>query len=205
MCICFTLLGSLLSPIIHIDRLIALAAIYFLALGISAHAADGIGNRQTKPWANYISEHEFKLLLVSSLVFAYSIGAFYITTYVPFLAIIAIAEGFFLFAYNFELFGGFFHNNTWFSISWGAMPFIAGFVMQTNSITMLSILFSSITGFISYIEIRLSREYKELKKTRGNLVQQDKLETYLKSISLGTISITFVCFIVAYFYSIQNH
>jgi hypothetical protein len=124
---------------------------------------------------------------------------------VPFLAIIAIAEGFFLFAYNFELFDGFFHNNIWFSISWGALPFIAGFVMQTNSITMLSILFSSITGFISYIEIRLSREYKELKKTRGKLVQQDKLETYLKSISLGTISITLVCFVIVYLYSIQNH
>jgi hypothetical protein len=179
-----------------------LAVIYFLALGISAHAADGIGNRQTKPWANYISKREFKLLLVSGLVLAYSIGAFYIISYVPLLAFIAITEGFFLLAYNFELFDGFFHNNLWFSLSWGALPFIAGFVMQTNSITILSILFSFLTGFISYIEIRLSREYKVLKKTSTNIVRQGKLEIYLKSISLGTISITFVCFIIAYFHSI---
>ncbi len=157
MCICFTLLGGLLSPVVHIDRVLALAIIYFLALGISAHAADGIGNR-----------------------------------------------GFFLFAYNFELFHGFFHNNVWFSISWGALPFVAGFVMQTNSITVLSILLSFLTGFVSYVEIKLSRKYKALKKTKGQLVQQDKLEFYLKSISLGTISITIVSFIIAYFHTIQN-
>ncbi len=204
MCICFTLLGGLLSPVVHIDRVLALAIIYFLALGISAHAADGIGNRQNRPWANYISGREFKLLLVSGLVLAYSIGAFYIINYVPLLAIIAISEGFFLFAYNFELFRGFFHNNVWFSISWGALPFVAGFVMQTNSITVLSILLSFLTGFVSYVEIKLSRKYKALKKTKGQLVQQDKLEFYLKSISLGTISITIVSFIIAYFHTIQN-
>ena len=125
MCVCFTVLGGLLSPVIHIDRLFALAVIYFLALGLSrSMRADGLGSKEIRPWANYISKRELKLLLISGLILAYSIGLFYIINYVPFLALIAISEGFFLFAYNFELFGGFFHDNFWFSISWGVIPLL---------------------------------------------------------------------------------
>ncbi len=201
MCVCFTVLGGLLSPVIHIDRLFALAVIYFLALGLAAHAADGLGSKQIRPWANYISKRELKLLLISGLVLAYSIGLFYIINYVPFLALIAISEGFFLFAYNFELFGGFFHDNFWFSISWGVIPLLAGFVMQTNSIAISSILLSFLTGCVSYVEIRLSREYKTLKRTNTHDVKQNKLEICLKAISLGTIAVTITSVIVSYFYS----
>jgi|SRR5215831_16182811 len=203
MCVCFTALGGLLSPVIHIDRMLALAIIYFLALGISAHAADGLGSKKIKPWEGYISKRKLELLLIAGLVPAYLIGFFYIINYVPFLVFIAISEGFFLFAYNFELFGGFFHNNLWFSVSWGALPVLAGYVMQTNSLTMSSILLSFLTGFLSYVEIKLSRNYKTLKRTNKNLVRQDKLEIYLKSISIGTITATVLCFIFAYSHYLQ--
>ena len=153
MSICFTVLGGLLSPVIHPDRLFALAVIYFLALGLGAHAADALGSKRIRPWANYITKRELKLLLILGLVIAYTIGLYYIVNYVPFLALIAISEGFFLFAYNFELFGGFFHNNFWFAISWGAIPLLAGFVMQTDSIAISAIMLSFLTGGVSYIEI----------------------------------------------------
>jgi len=198
MSICFTVLGGLLSPVIHLDRLFALAVIYFLALGLGAHAADALGSKRIRPWANYITKRELKLLLILGLVLAYSIGLYYIVNYVPFLALIAISEGFFLFAYNFELFGGFFHNNFWFAISWGAIPLLAGFVMQTDSIAISVIMLSFLTGCVSYIEISLSREYKALKRTKALITKQNRLEICLKAISLGTIAVTIASVIVSY-------
>src|SRR6476620_10845838 len=94
----------------------------------------------------------------------------------------------FIFAYNFELFHGYFHNDVWFSISWGLLPAMAGFIMQTNSIGIMPLALSAITGIVSYIEIKLSRPYKELKK---RIVQDEyrvkRLEASLKTVSLGTI------------------
>jgi hypothetical protein len=170
-------------------------------LGLGAHAADALGSKRIRPWANYITKRELKLLLILGLVLAYSIGLYYIVNYVPFLALIAISEGFFLFAYNFELFGGFFHNNFWFAISWGAIPLLAGFVMQTDSIAISAIMLSFLTGCVSYIEIRLSREYKALKRTRALITKQNRLEISLKAISLGTIAVTIASVIVSYFCS----
>jgi hypothetical protein len=86
-----------------------------------------------------------------------------------------------------ELFKGFFHNNFWFAVSWGVLPVLAGFIMQTNSIGFLSIIVSLIAGLESYIEIRTSRPYKELRRNGRDKNRMKKLETRLKTVSLGTI------------------
>lgn len=200
MCVCFAILGGILSPVIHVDRLFAIALIYFLALGLSAHAADGLGSKNVRPWANYLSKRELIILFVSGLIIAYSIGLFYIINYVPLLSFFAISEGFFLFAYNFEILGGFFHDNFWFTVSWGVLPPLAGFVMQTNSIAMSPILLSLATAVVSYIEISLSRKYKILKRTNTQINQQIKLETCLKALSLGTIVVTAACVVITGFH-----
>ena len=46
----------------------------------------------------------------------------------------------------------------------GGIAKIAGFVMQTNSIEIMPLALSTITGIIMYIEIKISRSYKELKR-----------------------------------------
>jgi hypothetical protein len=196
MCISFTVMGSMLSPNILWDRVGALVFIYALSLGISAHAADSIGSRKVKPWGDYFSKKQLWLLVISGLVAGYSVGIYYMVLYVPLLWIVSILEGFFVFTYNFELFNGYFHNNLWFSISWGVLPTLAGFIMQTNSIEIVPLTLSAITGMISYLEIKISRPYKELKK---RMIQDEycvkKLEAYLKAISLGTITIAIVSII----------
>jgi len=143
MCISFSIIGSLLSPgTIYWDRMAAIILIYFTALGISAHAADSIGSKKNKPWGNYFSNLELLILLISGLVIAYGIGIYYIIFFVPLLLPIAILEGFFLFAYNYEFWNGFFHNNMWFAISWGSLPLLAGYIMQTNSLSYTVLLIS---------------------------------------------------------------
>jgi hypothetical protein len=189
MCISFSIIGSLLSPgTIFWDRVVAIILIYFTALGISAHAADSIGSKKNKPWGNYFSNRELLILLIIGLVIAYGIGIYYIIFFVPLLLPIAILEGFFLFAYNYEFWNGFFHNNLWFAISWGSLAFLAGYIMQTNSLSYTTLLISTLPFLVSYTEIRLSRKYKVLKQT--NPSQSNIPELQLKVISTSTIIFT---------------
>jgi hypothetical protein len=187
MCISFTVIGSLLAGNLVWDRLGAIALIYALALGISAHAADSIGSKKGKPWGNYYTKSQLVVMMLTSLAAAYAIGTYYIVFFVPFLAIIAVLEGFFLLAYNFEIFGGRFHNDFWFAISWGSIPTLAGYIMQTNSIGVWSLAIAAVTGFVSYLEIRMSRPYKALKQSHEQPELTNRLENGLKAISLGTI------------------
>lgn len=190
MCISFTIIGSMLSESIAWDRVLSIFIIYFLALGVSAHAADNLGSKKVKPWGNFFSIFELRLMVIVGLSVSYILGIYYIITFAPLLLIIAIIEGFFLFAYNFELFNGLFHNNFWFAVSWGGLPLLAGFVIQTNSISVLSLISSIMAFLVAYIEIRLSRKYKELKRKPQDVVNcnAEKLERSLKVISLLTIS-----------------
>ncbi|HJR85623.1 MAG TPA: hypothetical protein VJ772_09695 [Nitrososphaeraceae archaeon] len=186
MCISFAIIGSLLSPsTIAWDRVLAIIVIYFAALGVSAHAADSMGSR-SKPWGNRFSNAELLIMVIGGLIIAYGIGTYYIVYYVPLLLPIAILEGFFLFAYNYELWNGFFHSNIWFAVSWGSMPLLAGYVMQTNSLSYIAIMISVVTFLISYLEIRLSRKYKESKKNHEQKCIRS-LELKLKLVSVTTI------------------
>jgi len=188
MCISFTVIGSLLAGDIAWDRAGAIALIYTLALGVSAHIADSIGSKKAKPWGSYFTKSQLLVLMAATLAAAYAIGIYYIISAVPLLAVIAVLEGFFLFAYNFEAFGGLFHNNFWFAISWGSLPALAGYIMQTDSVSAIALGVSAATGFVSYLEIRMSRPYKALKKSGASPQRAESLEKGLKAISVGTIA-----------------
>ncbi len=98
-----------------------------------------------------------------------SIGLYYAFLDSWLLFPIGIIEGFFLFAYNLELFNGKFHNNTSFVISWGIMPVFAGAAIQSNTISIETIILSAIAGFASYILIITSKKYKNSKTTKCKL------------------------------------
>ena len=199
MCLSFVVLGGLLNPNINFERLFAICIIYFMSLGVAAHIADNMGSKKIKPWGEVFSKKQSWLIIISSLFVSYSLGIYYIVYFTPLLLIVAILEGFFLFAYNFELFGGFFHTDFWFSFSWGVLPCLAGFVIQTNSITITSILVSSFTFILSYIEIKLSRPYKKYKRNDSNPSKAKSYEKYLKILSLGTIFVTLLLFFLKIF------
>ncbi|MGD1836593.1 MAG: hypothetical protein ACPKPY_00860 [Nitrososphaeraceae archaeon] len=197
MCISFSIIGSLISETIFWDRVLAIFLIYFFGLGISAHALDNIGSK-IRPWGNYFTKKELKFMTICGICISYSIGLYYVVTVAPLLLIIGILEGFFLFAYNLELFKGYFHTNFWFALSWGSLPLLAGYIIQTNSISILAILCAIIVFIFSYLEIRFSRDYKKLKKTTEikYLKRSRKLESYLKLLSLSIIifSVLFLFF-----------
>jgi hypothetical protein len=97
-----------------------------------------------------------------------------------------------------ELFGGKFHNNISTVISWGILPVFAGSAIQTNSISIETIMISGLTALITYVLIVNSRKYKLLKRSDGNESNIKKKETILKLITLGVILGTVFFFIWRY-------
>ena len=184
MCVSFTVLGSMSTQEVHWDREGAVALIYALSLGIGAHAADAFGSKN-KPWGSYFSRRQVATLMAASVAGAYSIGAYYIILYAPLLGIVAALEGFFLFAYNFELFGGRFHNDFWFAVSWGALPAMAGYLIQTGEFSVLPFAVAAGAALASYAEIKMSRPYKQAKKDGKDV---KRLEGGLKVLSIATIT-----------------
>lgn len=189
MVLSFTVIGSMLAPVIHWDRVAAIVVIYFLALGIGAHALDAVGSRGVRPWALVFTRAQLWTLALLALAAAYAIGIWYMILYTPLLWPIAIAEGFFVVAYNLEWFGGRFHRDSWFALSWGALPVLAGYVLQTNSISPAAALIAAAMALLSLVEIKASRPYKALKRSMEDAAQAERLETILKCLSGGVIAI----------------
>lgn len=187
MVLSFAVIGAMLAPRIHWDRVAAIVVVYFLALGIGAHALDAVGSREAKPWGEVFSRRQLWGLAGISLVAAYAIGIWYMVRHVPLLWPIALAEGFFVLAYNLEWFGGRFHRDAWFALSWGALPVLAGYVMQTNAVSAAAFLVAAAMAAISLVEIRASRPYKALKRTGGEGAEVHRLESILKALSLGVV------------------
>jgi hypothetical protein len=194
MVLSFVVIGSMLAEIIHWDRVLAAVVVYFLGLGIAAHALDALGSKKVKPWGEHFNKTQLWTMALISLILAYGIAIYYMVLYVPLLWIIAILEGFFVFAYNLEWFEGRFHADGWFAFSWGMLPVLAGYILQTNGVSWPSFTVAASMGLLSYVEISASRPYKELKRGGMNTDQRDtshmkQYEKILKGISLGTISL----------------
>lgn len=171
------------------ERLVAICVLYFLALGVSAHCLDALGSKN-KPWGVLPKK---KILLVSllSLAVACTIGLYYAFLDSPILFPIGIAEAFFLFAYNLELFKGKFHNNVIFVISWGVLPVFAGCAIQIDAIPLDVLILSGIAGTLSFILIKTSRRYKALLHGPQGITNTHREEIILKMISVGVIVSTF--------------
>jgi hypothetical protein len=191
MVLSFTVMGSLLAEPLHWDRLAAIVVVYFLALGVGAHALDALGSKGGKPWGTLFSPRLLSAIAGIAVVAAYAIGGYYIITAAPWLAVIAAAEGFFLFAYNLEWFGGRFHTDHAFAMSWGVLPVLAGYVIQTNALSVPAVLLALSMGLLSLVEIQASRPYKALRRearlTEHERGWMERLERILQAISLGVI------------------
>jgi 4-hydroxybenzoate polyprenyltransferase len=178
----YTIIGSFLAPAVNPYKAGLLALVYLLAVGISAHALDATG--PNKPWGDFLSRNQLRALAIGALIPALFLGLYLALTYAVLLLLVGLVELFFLFGYNLELFDGVFHSDGWFAFSWGFLPVIAGYVLQSDSIGP-SGLAGGLFGFLTaYIEIKASRPYKEIKRSMrvDNTAYAETFESILKAI-----------------------
>ena len=185
----YVVIGSLLAATVHFDRLSGMTLAYVLAVGVAAHSLDAMA--PNKPWGDFLSRDQLALLAVTGLVPALGIGLYYAFTAAPLLVPIGVAEVFFLIVYNLELFRGRFHTDFWFATSWGFLPVLAGFVVQTNSVSLGALAGGAFGFTTAYVEISASRPYKELKKggLPGQSLMAARYEAILKGIVASVLSV----------------
>lgn len=193
MVVSFAIWGSL-SVEFSLERLASIGLLYFLAIGVSAHCLDALGSKK-KPWGQ-LPKTKLWAVAIIALILSCSIGLYFAFLDSWWLIPIGIIEVFFLLAYNLELFGGKFHSNSSFVISWGILPVFAGAAIQSNAISVETVMLSVIAGFASYLLITTSRKYKDLKQKNAPYEVFHQKEIILKVISLVVISSTVLYFIL---------
>ncbi len=157
----YVALGAAAAPVVHVDRLLAALAAFFLAVGIAAHALDEL---QGRPLRTGVSDRVLVSLAVVGLLGGVGIGiAGAVTISATLLPFVAVG-GFLVVAYNLELFGGRFHGDRWFALAWGAFPALTGYWVNALSLDAAGVLVAAGCCALSVAQRRLSAPVRELRR-----------------------------------------
>ena len=157
----YVVIGACLAPHLYTGRLVATAAAFFLALGISAHALDEL---QGRPLATRIPEGVLVALSIVPLAAAVAIGiAGAIAFNLWLLAFVGVGLAL-VPVYNLELFGGAIHNQAGFALAWGAFPLLTGYFACAGTITWVALLAAAYATLTSYVQRVLSTPVRHLRR-----------------------------------------
>lgn len=170
----YVCIGWAAADTVHLDRLLALLAAFFLAVGIGAHSLDELNGR---PLRTRIPNGVLWTLAIGSVATACVIGlAGAARTSWSLLGFVA-AGGFFVAAYNLEWFGGRFHSDVWFALAWGAFPALTAAYANDLRFTIAAIPAAAACFALSIAQRALSTPARALRrKTRrvsGTLEHDD--------------------------------
>ncbi len=165
----YVLLGIALSPQIFVDRSVATIVAFFLGLGIGAHALDEtMGN----PLKTKLPKPTLYAIGLSALGSAVVIGLYYVITLSILLIGFVAVESFFAIAYNLEMFKKKFHSTPVFAISWGSIPFLAGYFVNTLTLTAPVLLMAFAVALLTFVQKTLSTQARLV---RRNIATVDAL------------------------------
>ena len=170
--------GAVAASQIHTDRFVATLAAFFLALGISAHSLDELNGR---PLQTQLSDRALIGLAVVSLAGAIGIGVAGCFIVSATLAPFVVAGGFFVIAYNLELFGGRFHTDFWLAFAWAAFPALTSWWVNTLSFGSLKVdvagalVAAGCFGLVS-VQRRLSTPVRRLRRKTVSVTGEQRLD-----------------------------
>jgi hypothetical protein len=165
-------LGAAAAPTIYADRLGAALAAFLLAVGVSAHALDELNGR---PLKTALSRRTLIALAVLGLAGAVAIGLAGIVVVSPLLVPLVIVGGLLVPAYNLELGGGRFHNDTWFALAWGGFPAFTGYFVNALTIRPAGVLVAAACCLLSVAQRRLSTPARELRRRTASVFGEQRL------------------------------
>ncbi len=165
MSLSFLAIGFGLGGVTRWDAVVGITIAYFLGLGLAAHSFDQIPGRGSI-YVKQLTPRTLTILGVSALVggillgvyWMIMLGAWHLLWMIP-------LQSFFTYAYpNGRFLNGFFHNDFWFSISFGFIPVLVGSYVNTLTIGYSFIPWAFLATLISAIEITLSRHSRLIRK-----------------------------------------
>jgi hypothetical protein len=164
--------GAAAAPTVHADRLGATLGAFFLAVGVSAHALDELAGR---PLKTTLKRRSLIALAVGGLAGAVAIGVAGLVVVSLLLAPLVAVGAFLVPAYNLELAGGRFHNDTWFAVAWGGFPAFTGYFVNALSIRPAGILVAAACCLLSAAQRRLSTPVRQLRRDTTDVTGEQRL------------------------------
>jgi len=177
MAISFLVVGFGIQKPINWEVLVATVTTYFLGLGVAAHALDqlpGMGSRYVK----HLGDRELVVISLVSLVATLIIGVYYMLELEAWHLLWLIPlQTFFAITYPMaKLFRGFFHNDFWFSVSFGFLPVVIGYYINTLTFSSETFPYALLCALMSGMEITISRHSRKMRKeVRGGKLWLDDL------------------------------
>lgn len=168
----YVVLGAAAAPKVYPVRLAAALLAFMLAVGISAHAFDELNGR---PLKTALTRRTLIALAVVSLAGAVAIGVVGVFVVSPLIAPLVIVGGLLVPAYNLELAGGRFHNDTWFAVAWGGFPAFTGYFVNALTIRPAGVLVAAACCMLSVAQRRLSTPARELRRRTASVTGEQRL------------------------------
>lgn len=176
----YVVVGACLAPEVHLSRLLATLLAFFLAVGVAAHAYDEL---QDRPLRTQIPFWALVTACVAGLGGGLVLGVLGVLetglVLVPFLVVGPLL----VIAYNAELFGGAFHTDVGFALSWGAFPVLTAYVAQAADVSAGAVLAAAGATALSLAQRALSSPARRLRRrvvdVRGTLVLADGSEDHV--------------------------
>jgi hypothetical protein len=157
----YVVLGSMLAPVVRLDRLLAAVAAFFLAVGLAAHALDEL---QGRPLRTSIPSGALVAVTVVGLAGAVGLGGIGITRVGWILLPFMILGPALVIGYNAELFGGLIHTDLGFAAAWGAFPVLTGYVGQAGRLAVPPVLAAAAAMAMSAAQRYLSTPARMLRR-----------------------------------------
>jgi hypothetical protein len=161
----YAAIGAALAPHVKWGLLGWTVLAFFLAMGIGAHALDELNGR---PLRTRIPSALLVALAVVSIGAACAIGAvvasgstWWLLAFVGFGAFVAVA-------YNLELFGGAFHSDLWFALTWGAFPALTAYFASAERLRAEAFAAAAFAVLASLAQRTLSTQVRLARRTAGD-------------------------------------
>lgn len=192
----YVAIGAAAAPTIDWRHLAASLLAFFLGVGITAHALDELNGR---PLRTRIPDRVLWTLATAALAGAAGLGVLGAVRVSWWLLAFVAFGGFIVVAYNLELFGGRFHSDVWFALSWGAFPALTAAFAQTGTLEPGGVLAAGACAALSAAQRVLSTPVRTLRRrTRevsGRVVLEDGRELELDEAVLRSVPETVLGFL----------
>jgi hypothetical protein len=173
----YVALGAALAPHMRWGLLGWTTLAFLLAMGVGAHALDELNGR---PLRTRIPSSVLVVLAATSIAGACAIGivvaagsTWWLLAFVAFGAFVVVA-------YNLELFGGAFHSDAWFALTWGAFPVLTAYFAAAERLRGEAVAAAGFAVAASLAQRTLSTQVRHARRNVGDAASARPAEVALK-------------------------
>jgi hypothetical protein len=170
----YVAIGAALAPHFRGGLLALTSLAFFLGLGVGAHALDELRGH---PLGTRIPAWALGALAGVAIAAAAGIGIGVAVARDLWLLLFVAFGSFVVVAYNLELFGGRFHTDVWFALSWGAFPVVTAYFASAQRIELEAALAAGFAALLSHAQRVLSTPVREVRRrvsaVTGTIVLDD--------------------------------